>query len=147
MTKDLSHKSHQADRTGPEIAQRELSQQPGASLGKVKDCLHALIDKGWVKARNFKYSQNKLAPSCLFTPQMLHQKTVVAATEGIVRILSAGELEGVMAHELAHVQNHDKLISTIAATFAGTVSMLGSMLQGLPSLAPVTGDDLAGDKR
>lgn len=53
----------------------------------------------------------------------------VAATEGILRILTPEELEGVMAHELAHVQNRDILISTIAATFAGAISMLGNMLQ------------------
>ena len=57
------------------------------------------------------------------------QNAAVAATEGILRILSTEELEGVMAHELAHVQNRDTLISTIAATFAGAISMLGSMLQ------------------
>ena len=53
----------------------------------------------------------------------------VAATEGILRILSPDELEGVMAHELAHVANRDILVSTIAATFAGAISMLGNMLQ------------------
>jgi len=53
----------------------------------------------------------------------------VAATEGILRILSTDELEGVMAHELAHVKNRDILISTIAATFAGAISMIGNMLQ------------------
>ncbi len=53
----------------------------------------------------------------------------VAATEGILRILTPEELEGVMAHELGHVKNRDILISTIAATFAGAISMIGSMLQ------------------
>jgi heat shock protein HtpX len=53
----------------------------------------------------------------------------VAATAGILRILSTEELEGVMAHELAHVKNRDILISTIAATFAGAISMIGNMLQ------------------
>jgi heat shock protein HtpX len=57
------------------------------------------------------------------------QNAAVAATEGIMRILSADELEGVMAHELAHVRNRDTLISTLAATFAGAISMLGNMLQ------------------
>lgn len=57
------------------------------------------------------------------------QHAAVAATEGILRILTPEELEGVMAHELAHVQNRDILISTIAATFAGAISMLGNMLQ------------------
>lgn len=53
----------------------------------------------------------------------------VAATDGILRILTPQELEGVMAHELAHVANRDILISTIAATIAGAISMLGNMLQ------------------
>lgn len=57
------------------------------------------------------------------------QHAAVAATEGILRILSPEELEGVMAHELAHVKNRDILVSTIAATFAGAISMLGNMLQ------------------
>lgn len=57
------------------------------------------------------------------------QHAAVAATEGIRRILSDDELEGVMAHELAHVKNRDILVSTIAATFAGAISMLGNMLQ------------------
>ena len=57
------------------------------------------------------------------------EHAAVAATEGIMRILTPEELEGVMAHELTHVVNRDILISTIAATFAGAISMLGSMLQ------------------
>lgn len=57
------------------------------------------------------------------------QHAAVAATEGIIRLLSKDELEGVMAHELAHVANRDTLISTIAATIAGAISMLGNMLQ------------------
>ncbi|NMG74627.1 zinc metalloprotease HtpX [Aromatoleum diolicum] len=48
----------------------------------------------------------------------------VAATTGIIRMLSERELRGVMAHELAHVKNRDILISTISATVAGAISML-----------------------
>ncbi|MBI5848337.1 MAG: zinc metalloprotease HtpX [Nitrospirae bacterium] len=51
----------------------------------------------------------------------------VAATEGIMRILSEEELSGVMAHELAHVKHRDILIGTIAATMAGAISYLGHM--------------------
>jgi len=57
------------------------------------------------------------------------QNAAVAATEGIMRLLSMEELEGVMAHELAHVQNRDTLIGTVAATLAGAIGMLGNMLQ------------------
>ena len=57
------------------------------------------------------------------------EHAAVAATEGILRILTQEELEGVMAHELSHVKNRDILISTIAATIAGAIAMLGNMLQ------------------
>lgn len=72
------------------------------------------------------------------------QNAAVAATEGILRILSPEELEGVMAHELAHVQNRDTLISTIAATFAGAISMLGSMLQWAAIFGAGRGEDEEG---
>lgn len=49
----------------------------------------------------------------------------VAVTQGALRLLSYDELEGVMAHELAHVKNRDTLTSTIAATIAGAISALG----------------------
>jgi len=69
------------------------------------------------------------------------EHAAVAATEGILRILSPDELEGVMAHELAHVQNRDILIGTIAATFAGAISMLGNMLQWGAMLGAGRDDD------
>jgi len=48
----------------------------------------------------------------------------VAATQGIMQVLSESELEGVIAHELAHVKNRDILTSTIAATIAATIMMV-----------------------
>ena len=53
----------------------------------------------------------------------------VAATTGILELLSYEEMEGVLAHELAHVKNRDTLISAIAATLAGVVTMLANMAQ------------------
>jgi heat shock protein HtpX len=53
----------------------------------------------------------------------------VAATEGILRILSRDELEGVIAHELAHVKHRDILTSSIAATLAGAIIYLAHMLR------------------
>jgi len=52
------------------------------------------------------------------------EHAAVAATTGILRMLSARELRGVMAHELAHVKNRDILTSTISATVAGAISAL-----------------------
>ena len=57
------------------------------------------------------------------------QHAVVAATQGITQILSREELKGVMAHEMAHVQNRDILIGSIAATIAGAISFMAHMAQ------------------
>ena len=57
------------------------------------------------------------------------QHAAVAATEGILRLLSDSELEGVMAHELAHVKNRDILISSVAATIGAAITMLVQMAQ------------------
>lgn len=54
------------------------------------------------------------------------EHAAVAATTGILRVLSDRELRGVMAHELAHVKHRDILISTISATMAGAISMLAN---------------------
>ena len=53
----------------------------------------------------------------------------VAVTEGIQRLLTDDELEGVLGHELTHVKNRDTLISTIAAMMAGAISMIAYVLQ------------------
>ena len=57
------------------------------------------------------------------------QHAAVAVTDGIMRLLSEDELEGVLSHELAHVQHRDILIGTIAATMAGAIMMISRMAQ------------------
>ncbi len=57
------------------------------------------------------------------------QHAAVAVTDGIMRIMSEEELEGVLAHELSHVQNRDTLIMAIAATLAGAITYVAHMAQ------------------
>ena len=57
------------------------------------------------------------------------QHAAVAATEGILRVLDERELEGVIAHELAHVRHRDILISSVAATIAAAIMMVARMAQ------------------
>jgi len=65
----------------------------------------------------------------------------VAATEGIMQLLTEEELAGVMAHELAHVRHRDILIGTIAATVAGAISYLAQMAQWAMIFGGRHGDD------
>ncbi len=57
------------------------------------------------------------------------EHAAVAVTTGILQVLDRSELEGVVAHELAHIKNHDILISSIAAVMAGAISYLATMAQ------------------
>ena len=85
---------------------RELSQRAGLPMPKV-------------------YLINEDAPNAFATGRS-PEHAAVAATTGILRVLSDRELRGVMAHELAHVKHRDILISTISATMAGAISALAN---------------------
>lgn len=61
------------------------------------------------------------------------ENAAVAATTGILRVLSARELRDVMAHELAHVAHCDVLVSTILATMAGAISALANFAMLFPA--------------
>jgi EPS-associated MarR family transcriptional regulator len=57
-----------------EVSQRELARELGLSLGKTNYCLRALMERGWVKARNFRNNRNKLAYAYVLTPAGLRAK-------------------------------------------------------------------------
>jgi EPS-associated MarR family transcriptional regulator len=59
----------------PKVSQRHLAQELGVSVGKINYCLKALIDRGLVKANNFRNSQNKRAYLYVLTPKGISEKS------------------------------------------------------------------------
>lgn len=74
------------------------------------------------------YIVNNASPNAFATGRN-PSHAAVAVTTGILRLLDTDELEGVIAHEMAHVRNHDTLTMAIAATFAGAIFYLAQMGQ------------------
>jgi heat shock protein HtpX len=103
------HGAKQVDRqSAPEFygLVEELSQRAGLPMPKV-------------------YIMDNPQPNAFATGRN-PQNAAVAATTGLLRILNRDEVAGVMAHELAHVQNRDTLVMTMTATIAGAISMLAN---------------------
>ena len=74
------------------------------------------------------------------------EHAAVAVTSGIMRILNKDELMGVIGHELSHIRHRDILISTIAATMAGAISMLASMARWGAMFGGMRSDDEGGGR-
>jgi len=101
------HDAHEVDeRTAPDLVGlvRELAQRAGLPMPRV-------------------YLMDNPQPNAFATGRN-PEHAAVAATAGLLRMLSREEIAGVLAHELAHVRNRDTLTMTITATIAGAVSML-----------------------
>ena len=91
----------------PEISQRELAKELGISLGKVNYCLRALIEKGWVKANNFRNNQNKKAYMYLLTPRGLEEKSRITVEFLKIKIAEFEALKReveILQREAAQVQ-------------------------------------------
>lgn len=75
MNTELSIKLIRELEKAPKQSQRALSQSCGVSLGSINYCLNALLEKGYVKASNFRNAQNKMAYAYILTPAGLNLKT------------------------------------------------------------------------
>ena len=80
MNTELSIKLIRELEKAPKQSQRLLSQRCGVSLGSIHYCLNALMEKGYVKAKNFKNAQNKMAYAYILTPAGLNLKTELTLT-------------------------------------------------------------------
>ena len=96
----------------PDISQRQIAKVLGVSLGKTNYCVQALLQKGWIKAENFKNSHNKIGYVYLLTPLGIERKAKIA-----VRFLKrkTAEFEAIkreieqLRQEVAQLQSPDTL--------------------------------------
>jgi EPS-associated MarR family transcriptional regulator len=77
LSEEVRYKLLKLLEPNPYLSQREVARELGISLGKVNYCLKALVDRGWIKAANFKNSNNKSAYVYLLTPRGLEEKARV----------------------------------------------------------------------
>ena len=91
LTDEYRYKILKILETNPEISQRGLAHELDISLGRVNFCLKALIEKGLLKATNFRNSRNKLAYMYLLTPSGIEEKSVVVhfSDEGAISRIAA----------------------------------------------------------
>ena len=74
LTDEVRYKLLRLLESNPTVSQRDAARELGVSVGKVNYCLKALMSQGWVKASNFKNSQNKIAYMYLLTPRGIKEK-------------------------------------------------------------------------
>ena len=77
LTDEYRYKILKQLEANPEISQRELAKELGISLGRANYCIQALIEKGFIKAKNFRNSQNKKAYIYYLTPKGIEAKASV----------------------------------------------------------------------
>ena len=77
LQEETSYRVMQLLQENPDLTQRELAEKLGVSVGGVNYCLKALVDKGWVKMKNFAHSKNKFGYVYVLTPSGISEKAVI----------------------------------------------------------------------
>jgi EPS-associated MarR family transcriptional regulator len=93
LTDEYRYKILKTLEANPEISQRDLARALDISLGRVNFCLKALIEKGLLKATNFRNSQNKLAYMYLLTPSGIEEKSAITAKFLKIKMQEYADLE------------------------------------------------------
>jgi len=115
LTDEVRYKLLKLVEANPALNQRGLARELGISLGKVNFCLHALIDKGLVKASNFKNSHNKRSYLYVLTPQGVEDKARVT-----VRFLRNKQAEfEALKQEIAALQIEASTVQIMESTDLG----------------------------
>jgi len=107
LTDEYRYKILKELEANPEISQRELAKGLGISLGKTNFCIQALIEKGLIKASNFRNSQNKKAYIYCLTPKGIEAKTSITLQFLKNKIVEYQALKA----EIEHLQQEAKLIA------------------------------------
>lgn len=77
LTDEVRYKLLKLLEANPHLPQREVARELGISVGKVNYCIKSLIEKGWVKATNFRSSRNKAGYAYILTPRGIEEKARV----------------------------------------------------------------------
>ena len=118
---ELDYQLLQALDHEPAASQRSLAVRLGVSVGKVNFCLRALVDKGWVKAQNFRRSDNKWAYAYLLTPHGVGARVQLTRDflarkereyEALARQIHA--LKDELAREPQHLSSHGNSAQSLA---------------------------------
>lgn len=115
LTDEYRYKILKILEANPEISQRDMARVLGVSLGRTNFCLKALIERGLLKATNFRNSSNKLAYMYFLTPKGIEEKSVITARFLKIKMQEYANLEAEIEElrrdamhitqlELAHVE-------------------------------------------
>ncbi|TDG12894.1 MarR family EPS-associated transcriptional regulator [Seongchinamella unica] len=108
MTEEAHLKIMRLLEANPGISQRDIARELGVSLGKVNYCLKALVEKGHVKAQNFKNSSNKAAYLYLLTPRGVKAKARITAAYLQRKIADYEAIKAEIEELRAEVAKRDK---------------------------------------